>query len=132
ETLIAACKDDNLDLLEEVLSSDNTSFDINHTDQEGNSALHHAANFASTGCLEILMYYDGININAINSTEGDTPLHKAASYHDPESALEMVQILIGRGATTKIRNKLNKTPIDVVPETTHIEVKKYLEHAALS
>ncbi|KAF9352406.1 hypothetical protein BGX26_009767 [Mortierella sp. AD094] len=132
ENLIAACKDDNLDMLEQVLSADGSSFDINHTDGEGNSALHYAARFASIGCLEILMYYDGIKLNTVNSIEGDTPLHKAAAYQDPDCALEMVQILIGKGASTKIKNKQNQTPLDVVPASTHSEVKKFLENAALN
>ncbi|KAG0351016.1 hypothetical protein BGZ54_003460, partial [Gamsiella multidivaricata] len=101
EILIAACKDDNLDMLEQILSADSSSFDINHTDELGNSALHYAARYGSTGCLEILLYYDGIKVNAINSDEGDTPLHKAAGYQDVESALDMVQILIRGGASPK-------------------------------
>jgi hypothetical protein len=51
--------------------------------------------------LEILLYYDGINVNVINRIEGETPLHKAAAYPDPEIALEMVQILVNGGASTK-------------------------------
>lgn len=39
---MAACKQDNLDILEEVLSADASSFDINHTDGPGNAALHYA------------------------------------------------------------------------------------------
>ncbi|KAI8599729.1 ankyrin repeat-containing domain protein [Dissophora ornata] len=132
EILIAACKEDNLDLLEEVLSADSSSFDINHTDGLGNSALHYAARCASTGCLEILLYYDGINVNAINDIEGDTPLHKAAAYQDSETALEMVQILVNGGASPKIQNKLKQTPTDVAPGNTHAEVKKFLEKAALT
>ncbi|KAF9105830.1 hypothetical protein BGX27_009419 [Mortierella sp. AM989] len=131
ERLIAACKEDNLDKLEEVLADASSSI-INHTDEEGNSALHHAAKFASTGCLEVLMFFDGIEVNACNTIEGDTPLHKAAAYQDAEFALDMVQILIRGGATTLIRNKADKTPIDVVPDKTHTEVIKFLEHAALS
>lgn len=42
ELLVAACKEDNLDMLEEVLSADASSFDINHTDGLGNAALHYA------------------------------------------------------------------------------------------
>ncbi|KAF8940716.1 hypothetical protein BGZ58_005044 [Dissophora ornata] len=124
EILIAACKEDNLDLLEEVLSADSSSFDINHTDGLGNSALHYA--------YEILLYYDGINVNAINDIEGDTPLHKAAAYQDSETALEMVQILVNGGASPKIQNKLKQTPTDVAPGNTHAEVKKFLEKAALT
>ncbi|KAF9279771.1 hypothetical protein BGZ68_007711 [Mortierella alpina] len=42
ELLLAACREDNLELLEEVLSSDSSTFDINHRDGAGNSALHYA------------------------------------------------------------------------------------------
>ncbi|KAG0267499.1 hypothetical protein BG011_004533 [Mortierella polycephala] len=131
ELLIAACKEDNLDMLEEVLSADTSSFDINHTDGLGNSALHYAARYASTGCLEILLYYDGINVNAVNRIEGDTPLHKAAEYHDPETALEMVQILINGGASPKLQNKMKQTAVDIAPSDTHADVKAFLETAAL-
>ncbi|KAI1317522.1 hypothetical protein EDD11_008329 [Mortierella claussenii] len=131
EILIAACKEDNLDLLEEVLSADSSSFDINHTDGLGNSALHYAARYGSTGCLEILRYYDGIDVNAVDDSEGDTPLHKAAAYQDSETALEMVQILINGGALPKIQNKQKQTAQEVAPSDTHGEVIKYLEKAAL-
>ncbi|KAF9326795.1 hypothetical protein BG006_009815 [Podila minutissima] len=132
ELLMAACKQDNLDMLEEVLSSDATSFDINHTDGLGNSALHYAARHGSTGCLEILLYYDGIDVNKINRLEGDTPLHKAAEFREPDTALEMVQILIRGGASAKIRNKLKQTAGDVAPGDTHSEVKKFLEEVVLA
>ncbi|KAG0034969.1 hypothetical protein BGZ81_001918 [Podila clonocystis] len=132
ELLMAACKEDNLDILEEVLSSDGSSFDINHTDGLGNSALHYAARYGSTGCLEILLYYDGIDVNKINRLEGDTPLHKAAGYSEPDVALEMVQILIRGGASPKILNKLKQTAGDVAPGDTHSEVKEYLEEVVLA
>ncbi|KAF9899526.1 hypothetical protein EC991_008771 [Linnemannia zychae] len=131
ELLIAACKEDNLDILEQVLSADASSFDINHTDGLGNAALHYAARHGSTGCLEVLLYYDGIDVNVINRHEGDTPLHKAAAYPDPEIALEMVEILVGGGASLKLQNRLKQTPADKAPSDTHAEVKKYLERAVL-
>ncbi|KAF9551584.1 hypothetical protein EC957_006476 [Mortierella hygrophila] len=131
ELLVAACKQDNLDMLETVLSADASSFDVNHTDGLGNAALHYAARHGSTGCLEILLYYDGINVNVINRIEGETPLHKAAAYDDPEIALEMVQILVNGGATTTVQNKLKQTPADKAPSDTHAEVKVFLENAAL-
>lgn len=37
---MAACREDDLDVLEEVLSSDASTFDINHTDGLGNTVLH--------------------------------------------------------------------------------------------
>ncbi|KAF9571854.1 hypothetical protein EC968_010582 [Mortierella alpina] len=119
-------------MLENVLSADSSNFDINHTDGLGNSALHYAARYASTGCLEILLYYDGIEVNVVNRIEGDTPLHKAAAYQDPEIALEMVQILVNGGALANIQNKMKQTAADIAPGDTHAEVKKFLEMAALS
>ncbi|KAF9363830.1 hypothetical protein BGX34_003208 [Mortierella sp. NVP85] len=131
ELLFAACKQDSLEILEEVLSSDKTSFNINHRDGLGNSALHYATKHGSTGCLEVLMYYDGIKLNIANNMEGDTPLHIAAGYKEPDVALEMVETLINSGASAKIKNKHQQTPADVAPHDTHAEVKKRLEEAAL-
>ncbi|KAG0373608.1 hypothetical protein BGX24_011471 [Mortierella sp. AD032] len=132
ERLAAACKEDNLDLLEEVLEADASTFDVNHTDALGNAALHYAARHGSTGCLEILLYYDGIDVNVINRIEGETPLHKAAAYSDPEIALDMAQILVNGGASTKLKNKLKQTPADKAPSDTHAEVKEFLENVALA
>ncbi|KAK3828875.1 MAG: ankyrin repeat-containing domain protein [Benniella sp.] len=132
ELLFAACKQDSLEMLEEVLSSDKTSFNINHRDGLGNSALHYATKHGSTGCLEVLMYYDGIKLNIANNIEGNTPLHHAAGYKDPDVALEMVETLVNSGASVKIKNKHQQTPADVAPHDTHADVKKRLEEAALA
>ncbi|KAF9572453.1 hypothetical protein EC968_009931 [Mortierella alpina] len=131
ELLMAACKSDNLDMLDEVLSSDADSFNINYTDGVGNSALHYAARHASTGCLEVLLYFDGIDVNIANRLEGDTPLHKAAAYDDPHVALEMCRILVEGGADLSVRNKNRQTAADKAPSDTHGDVKEYLEEAAL-
>ncbi|KAG0245208.1 hypothetical protein BGW41_002677 [Actinomortierella wolfii] len=131
ELLFEACRSDNLDLLEEVLSNDPSAFDINYTDGVGNSALHIAARNGSAGVLEVLLYYDGINPNIANRLEGDTPLHKAAAYPDHELAHLMVQTLINGGANPKIQNKLKQRPVDVAPADTHADVRVLLEHAIL-
>ncbi|KAF9975395.1 hypothetical protein BGZ73_000959 [Actinomortierella ambigua] len=128
ELLFEACRSDNLELLEEVLSMGPTAFDINYIDGVGNTALHLAARNGSTGVLEVLMYYDGINPNIPDRMEGNTPLHKAASCPDHELALEMVQILISGGANPKIQNKLRQSCVDVA---SNPEVRVLLEHAVL-
>ncbi|GJJ70777.1 hypothetical protein EMPS_03127 [Entomortierella parvispora] len=127
ELLLAACREDNLGLLDEVLSSEPDSFSINHTDGLGNSALHYAAKYASTDCLEILLYFDGIDINIKNRLEWETPLHKAVAYEDPETALTMTRLLVEAGASTTALNKQKQTPADKAPSDTHGEVKEYLE-----
>ncbi|KAF9164091.1 hypothetical protein DFQ27_001746 [Actinomortierella ambigua] len=132
EILLEACRTNSLDLLESVLDMGPKYFEINFRDGVGNTPLHIAARNASIGVLEVLMYYDGIDPNIANRLEGDTPLHKAASYQDPEMALEMARILIDGGAKPKIQNKQKQTCIDVAPIDTHSAVRTYLQHAILA
>ncbi|KAF9185328.1 hypothetical protein BGZ51_002716 [Haplosporangium sp. Z 767] len=130
ELLLAACNGDNLEMLDDVLS-DPSSFNINHTDGVGNSALHYAARNASIDCLEVLLHYDGIDVNIANRIEGDTPLHTAAAYQDPDTALVMVMALVGGGASVGMKNKLGQTAADKAPRDTHEKVKEFLESSAL-
>ncbi|KAG0264932.1 hypothetical protein BG011_005854 [Mortierella polycephala] len=130
ELLLTACNEDNLDMLDDVLS-DPTSLDINHTDGVGNSALHYAARSASINCLEVLLHFHGIDVNIANRIEGDTPLHTAAAYQNPDIALEMVMALVGGGASVGMKNKLGQTPADKAPGDTHEKVKEFLETSAL-
>ncbi|KAF9965955.1 hypothetical protein BGZ70_003710 [Mortierella alpina] len=130
ELLMAACKSDDLEMLEDVLSSDSKT--INFIDGPGNTALHYAARHASTDCLEVLIYYDGIDVNIINRMDGETPLHKAAAYSDPDLALHMCKILVERGADLQVKNKQKQTAADKAFSDTHVEVKEYLETAALA
>ncbi|KAF9914409.1 hypothetical protein BX616_008378 [Lobosporangium transversale] len=132
ELLLAACKEDNLEILDKVLSSDPSTFDINFTDGLGNTPLHYAARNASIECLEVLLYFDGIKVNIQDRLEGDTSLHKAAAYRDPTLALHMVVLLVKHGASLNVLNKLKQKPVDIAPSDTHGEVKEYLERAALS
>ncbi|KAF9360908.1 hypothetical protein BGX26_007111 [Mortierella sp. AD094] len=131
ERLRAACNDDNLELLEEVLDSDPTTFDVNSTDGLGNTALHYAARQGSTEVLEILLHVEGLNVNIANRLEGDTPLHKAAAYQDPNVALHMVELLVDQGASLDAVNKQRQKPVDKAPSNTHGDVKEFLERAAL-
>ncbi|KAF9998625.1 hypothetical protein BGZ79_007707 [Entomortierella chlamydospora] len=129
EILWAACKDDNLELLDEALSLEGT--DVNSIDGLGNTALHYAARQGSKDCMEILLHFDELNVNVANRLEGDTPLHKAAAYEDPDMALIMVELLVNRGASLNAVNKHRQKPVDKAPSDTHEEVKTFLENAAL-
>ncbi|KAF9436708.1 hypothetical protein BGZ76_003196 [Entomortierella beljakovae] len=131
ERLMAACREDSLELLEEVLESDPSTFNVNFTDGLGNSPLHNAARYASTQCLEVLLYFEGINVNIANRLEGDTPLHKAVVYEDPDEALEMARVLVEHGANLNAKNKLRQRPVDKAPSDTHGEVIEFLRRAEL-
>lgn len=70
------------------------------------SSILCSAGNGSTGCLEVLLFYDGIKINLGNKTENDTALHKAAGYKDPEIAYEMAQTLVTKGASARSKSFL--------------------------
>jgi ankyrin repeat protein len=55
----------------------------------------HRAKHGSLDCLELLVGHDGIDLDAKNTLEGDTPLHKAVEFtDDPDVAIAMVEILL--------------------------------------
>jgi len=73
------------------------------------------------GVMEILLDY-GAHINAAGKG-GWTALHLAAAYGKPE----VLRFLVDRGATTDIKDKLGRTPLDRAIENNKIENVKCLE-----
>ncbi|KAF9936348.1 ATPase of 26S proteasome regulatory subunit 4 [Modicella reniformis] len=112
-----------MDGLEEALDG---GANVNYTDGAGNTALHYAAQSGSQVCFDVLLEYEGINLDIGNRLEGDTPLHKAAAF-DVSSvlALDMVRSLITHGARLDVRNKQRQTPEDV---SLHVEVKDLIQN----
>ncbi|KAI9270790.1 ankyrin repeat-containing domain protein [Phascolomyces articulosus] len=97
ERMLAACRNDQDDLLQVILNA--SDIDINFSDAIGDTALHYAASFGSVECMEILVNRNGINLNAKNRIEKNTPLHKAVQYEDEKDiALAMVDLLLEAGA----------------------------------
>ncbi|CEP14988.1 hypothetical protein [Parasitella parasitica] len=84
--MLAACRNDLDEMLEDIFKEGD--FDINHTDDLGDTALHYTARF---GSLTSVQYED-----------------------DPEVALSMVDILIDAGADPRIQNNANSTVEDYV------------------
>ncbi|KAJ1928830.1 hypothetical protein IWQ60_001682 [Tieghemiomyces parasiticus] len=134
ELLLAACKQDQDDMLTDVLDQPGT-FDINCTDALGNTPLHYAAQCGSLDCLKILLTHDnaqGLNINSRNRTEDGTPLHKAVAYtDDPSVAFTIVELLLEAGADPALRNKLGQKPAQLVARD-FTELKDHLEKAELA
>ncbi|PVU87127.1 hypothetical protein BB559_006203 [Furculomyces boomerangus] len=109
EILLAACKQDNPDLLNSVLSDSKTN--LNARDGVGNTGLHYAANCGSLDCLRMLRK---ANPNIQNLIEGDTPLHKACSYQEPHQAFKMAELLVEYGSDPRTKNRMGQRPIDLV------------------
>ena len=57
------------------LAEQGSTFDINHSDGLGNTALHYAVKNTSVAVLESILSYDNADVDPQNRLEGDTPLH---------------------------------------------------------
>lgn len=84
-----------------------TKTDINETDDNGNSALHAAAQ-ANDVDMTTFLLIKGADTEMKNH-EGDTPLHVAVTYGSVEAA----QTLATGGADIFARNANNRIPLDM-------------------
>ena len=98
--------------------------DVDATDKNGVTALHHAVRFRSPTAVRELIGM-GANVNQKCKRSGSTPLHRAvtstgaphtAGQH-PE-AREIVTLLLAAGADPSIRNKKGKSPFDYAKDNT--------------
>ncbi|WWC69032.1 uncharacterized protein I206_102968 [Kwoniella pini CBS 10737] len=115
ERLLAAAKHDNEEMFEDAL---NEVQDVNYVDGLGNTALHYAIIHASTSILEPLLEHETCDVDIRNRLQGDTPLHIAVRNRWEEHEglrLYLVGHLLEAGADTKIRNRYNQKPIDLLP-----------------
>ncbi|TCD62871.1 hypothetical protein EIP91_006277 [Steccherinum ochraceum] len=111
ELLLAAAKDDNKELMDEVLEKGD--FDVNSRDGVGNTALHLAAANGSTEVLEDILTCDDCDVDLINNLEKATPLHLALLKLDGETLEYVVYQLIESGADIKIKDKHGRTAVDL-------------------
>lgn len=78
------------------------------------TALHHATRSASSDFCHVLLDH-GADVNA-EDKDGDTPLHWACMQNAP---VPMLQLLIKRGANTRITNTWGKTAADLATSIQH-------------
>ncbi|KAJ1984791.1 hypothetical protein H4R34_000411 [Dimargaris verticillata] len=134
ELLLAACKQDQDELLLDVLDQPGT-FTVNCTDGLGNTPLHYAAQCGAFDCVKLLLTHKntvGLNINIKNRIENDTPLHKAVAYtDDPGVAFDIVKLLLDAGANPSCRNKLSQKPVQLVSPGNK-ELRDWLDKAELA
>ncbi|CAF3652212.1 unnamed protein product [Rotaria sp. Silwood1] len=104
----------NISMIEYLLKSNLSNFDINSITQSGNSLLHSCVTLQRIDLIELLIkYYPNININQRNKQDA-TPLHLAIIYND----IDIIRFLIQAGANTKLTMK-TKTCLQLSIELNH-------------
>jgi uncharacterized protein len=96
--------------------------DINASDKNGVTALHHAVRFRSPTAVKVLIEH-GANVNQACRKSRSTPLHRAVtSTGAPGTAgkrrevIEIIRLLIEAGADPSITNKSRRKPADYVKD----------------
>jgi tankyrase len=96
--------------------------DVNATDKNGVTALHHAVRFRSPAAVQALIEY-GANVNQACRRSGSTPLHRAVTQTGAPgtagrapAAREIVRLLLAAGADPAVANRAGKSPGDYVKD----------------
>ncbi|CAF0985913.1 unnamed protein product [Rotaria sordida] len=104
----------NTSMIEHLLKTNLSNFDINSIALSGNSLLHLCISLERIDLIELLIkYYPNINLNQRNKQDA-TPLHLAIIYNN----LEIIRFLIQLGANTKLTIK-TKTCLQLSNELNH-------------
>lgn len=83
--------------------------DINIADKRGATPLHRAASKGNLSIVKLLLEHgDKLKVN-VRDAYGNTPLHLACE----EDRQEIAKLLVDNGADLEIKNKEEKTPLDL-------------------
>jgi len=133
EQFLFAARQDNPDLLREILEDEENDLSVNCTDSTGCTALHHAAGHLSVECVEMLASVSDIDVNIQDRLYRETPLHKAlkAEDADADEFANVVRELLNAGAEIDIKDKNGRTVKAIVDENRRLpEEVRRLVHAA--
>jgi tankyrase len=96
--------------------------DVNATDKNGVTALHHAVRFRNPAAVKALIEH-GADVNQVCRKSGSTPLHRAVTSTGApgtagkrEEAIEIIRLLMAAGADPTITNKSGRKAADYVKD----------------
>ena len=79
-------------------------------DSNGDTPLHHACRVKSIICARVVIGHSRVNVESQNFF-GDTPLHLACAT----GSITLCRTLLDKGASSTLKNRSGKTPVDSVP-----------------
>lgn len=99
--------------------------DLNYKDKNGQTVLHHLAIYYDREILELILE-KGIDIH-IQDIYGNHALWSAV-FNDKGfgSRVEMIKMLMAKGANPNHKNNVNKTPLEISKIANYVEVQKIL------
>jgi len=119
QSVFDAARDDDVGAVATLLETDPAL--VHATDDDGRTALHHAATYGQVD-IALILVDAGSDIDA-REEDGETPLHYAAW----RSELEVAALLVEFGADLEIRNNWGRTPLLIVArETGNAEMARLL------
>jgi len=102
--------------------------DPNKSDLEGVCALHRAVDNGNLEITQMLVKNKNCDINKADLSYGWTALHVAAMHND----MEIVKILLYRGAALNARDLSWQTPLTFAQQNKSYEVARFLRsHGAI-
>ncbi|KAI1212667.1 uncharacterized protein F4807DRAFT_413943 [Annulohypoxylon truncatum] len=125
EQLIEACRRNNVDLLNEIISNCKNDDEIsdllnNTTTVMGNHLYHEAALQGNYEIIDTLLDQPNFECDPLTRAEGDTPLHSAIRWINSEPPAQrdfgnaLVGMMLEAGSSTRARNKAKLTPYQLV------------------
>ncbi|QPG75867.1 hypothetical protein FOA43_003253 [Brettanomyces nanus] len=136
EQIIEAARRNNMDLFNSVEADYRDKPQefigvINEArDATGDSALHLCCKYGCYEVMDVILDFQGINLEPKNPMTGDTPMHYAAyySFQEPDYALFLIEQLIEIGADPTVKNNDGLKPVDIVGGSNE-KLKKALQSA---
>ncbi|KAM0202338.1 hypothetical protein ACHAPA_011543 [Fusarium lateritium] len=136
EILIAACRGNNTELLDECLE-DKSDAEISKLLNEtttvmGNHLYHEAASRGNYEIIDHLLDQPEFECDPINRMEGDTPLHTVIRWINSEPPAQrpfgkaLIEMMLEAGSSTRVKNKARLTPYQLV-DPTNTELRELIQ-----
>lgn len=110
DDLLEAISKNKISDIETMYEHGNDIFVLDSSDVSNNTLLHIAVMNGNRETAEFLIR-KGIDVNSANANK-ETPLHHAVAIKNQKKAVEMVELMISKGADPYLKDNLGDTPVE--------------------